>query len=347
MSAPVYTKVVILGTAWYHIAVGQTESLAYIVVNGKNGHVLAAHQADRLQQPASLTKKMTLRLLFEALRRKTISLRTRFKVPPQATVQIPSKLGLQAGQSISVKDLIHALVIKSANDAAYVVATGLCGQMETFVARMNQRAKQLGMLQTHFQNPAGTPDDRQYSTAKDMVRLAQSLYRDFPEYCHYFQLRGFHYNRRFYKSHNHLLGRVPGLDGIKTGYVAKAGFCISTSAVRYQVNGQPVRLFAVFLGGQTAHLRDQQAQLILEEQFQKLGATFLTPPCSEKKLSVILSEFRSSATKKVSRRQEKKMDRVDDPRSDRSSAVDLHSKSDPHDAILPKGWVRATRAELS
>jgi D-alanyl-D-alanine carboxypeptidase len=323
---------------------------SYIIVNGQTGQVLESDKSRRVQQPASLTKKMTLRLLFEALKRKEITLNTQFQVPRTATYQIPSKLNLQMGQRVSVETLIRGLVVHSANDAAYVIASGLCGgRVERFVAQMNQRANQLGMTQTHFQNPTGLPDDRQYSTARDMVLLAQSIYRDFPEYLHYFKLRTFQYNHHFYTNHNKLLGQVAGLDGIKTGYVTKAGFCISTSVLRYTKQGKPIRLFGVFLGGKTAQLRDQKARDLLESQFQKLGAIWAHSP--DKTLYKTPSISRCSlkrfiSTRSVSVRKPLKplrlARRLIAPQKSRSIQKDQMASQKPASQVtsLPEGWIR-------
>jgi D-alanyl-D-alanine carboxypeptidase len=174
-------------------------NFAYIVVEEKSGKVLASHRADELRPPASLTKKMTLYLIFEALRAGKISLQTKFSISRRATVQEPCKLGLREGQIINVKDIIYALVTRSANDAAIVIAEGLCGSVEKFVSLMNQKAKALGMSYTHFYNTSGLPsysssgmlDRSQVTTARDMMILAKALYRDFPKEYSYFKIKQF------------------------------------------------------------------------------------------------------------------------------------------------------------
>ena len=313
-------------------------SIAYIVVDGQTGRVLGSMNAKRPQQPASLTKKMTLLLLFEALKKGKITLQTRFPVSEFATQQIPCKLNLQVGEMIPVETLIRALVTHSANDVAVVIAEGVCGSIDAFVSRMNQRAKDLGMNQTHFKNPSGVPNNQQYSTARDMIMLAQALYRDFPEYCHYFKLKGFQYNNRFFKNHNGLLNRVEGLDGIKTGYVAKAGFCISTTAVRYTRNNQPIRLFGVFLGGKTASHRDKVAESILEAHFQKLGAFSSNTFHSE--LDQILpfsSSKKSSRQSKISKIKPNRPSPLPKPtKIIRTSFTTSPASSQKR---LPEGWV--------
>ena len=248
------------------------DRFSYIVVEGRTGKILDAHHANRPQQPASLTKKMTLRLLFEALKSKKITLSTKFFVSALAQKQMPSRLDLKKGEWVSVESLIKGLVTKSANDGCIVVAENLAGSVDKFVKLMNKRAHQLGMKHTVFHNPSGVPNNKQQSTAYDMVLLAQSLYRDFPQYFHYFKTKGFQFRNKHYKNHNKLLGKIDGLDGMKTGYVEKAGFCITTSTSRI-VKGKKVRLFVVVLGGKTAKSRDFKTIELIENNYAKIGYT--------------------------------------------------------------------------
>lgn len=245
---------------------------AAVVVDGATGKVLHAENAHERRHPASLAKKMTLYLVFEALKAGRINLNTHFKTSPLAERQIPCKLSLRRGDTISVESIIKGMVTKSANDASVVIAEGLAGNLGSFAQLMNKKAKQLGMKSTQFFNPSGVPDSRQITTAMDMAILAQALYRDFPEYCHYFKTKRFSYLGVSHNNHNHMLGKFPGLDGIKTGFVCASGFSISTSAVRYDANNNPRRLFAVVMGGENRHVRDRRAAQLLEANFRKIGA---------------------------------------------------------------------------
>lgn len=238
---------------------------AAMVVDGQTGKVLFAKNAHAKRHPASLTKKMTLYLLFEALTKGKIKLDSSFNVSQRATAQMPSKLGLKAGESIKVGDVIKALITKSANDMAVVAAEGLAGSVESFAALMNAKAKALGMTKTHFCNPSGVPDPKQVTTAHDMVVLGRALHRDFPQYYKFFRLKGFNYRGAHHRNHNHMLGAVDGLDGIKTGFINASGFNISTSTERHNR-----RVFAVVMGGQTRHQRDKHAKELIEVAFRKL-----------------------------------------------------------------------------
>ncbi len=246
---------------------------AAVVVDGATGKVLHAENAYERRHPASLAKKMTLYLVFEALKAGRINLNTHFKTSHLATRQIPCKLSLRKGDTISVESIIKGMVTKSANDASVVIAEGLAGNLPSFIQLMNKKAKQLGMNATQFFNPSGVPDSRQITTAMDMAILAQALYRDFPEYCHYFKTKRFSYLGVSHNNHNHMLGNFPGLDGIKTGFVCASGFNISTSAIRYDANNNPRRLFAVVMGGENRHVRDRRAAQLLETNFRKIGAS--------------------------------------------------------------------------
>ena len=254
-----------------------------IVIDGKTGNVLHSENADIPRHPASLAKKMTLYLIFEALREKKISLNTTYNVSPLATRAIPCKLGVSAGKTVTVDTIIKGLVTKSANDMAVVIAEGLSGSVSKFVDKMNAKARELGMKNTTFTNPSGVPDrgrsflkrgaQRQTTTARDMVILSQALYNNFPEHWKFFKIRTFNFLGNSFHNHNHLMKSFPGMDGIKTGWVNASGFNLSTSAIRYTQAGNPVRLFAVVLGGTTRHVRDRRMANLLETHFKKLGAT--------------------------------------------------------------------------
>ncbi|MES2253190.1 MAG: D-alanyl-D-alanine carboxypeptidase family protein [Pseudomonadota bacterium] len=264
-------------------AYGGRSAISAIVIDGQDGKVLHSENADAPRHPASLTKKMTLYLLFEALQNKKIQLNTTFNVSSHASQAIPCKLGVSAGKSVTVDTIIKGLVTKSANDMAVVAAEGLAGSLQKFVEKMNAKSRALGMKNTTFTNASGVPDrgrlfqkrgaQRQITTARDMAILSQALYNDFPEYWKFFQMRSFDFLGNTHHNHNHLMKSFPGMDGIKTGWVNASGFNLSTSAIRYTPAGNPVRLFAVVLGGTTRHARDRRMASLLETHFKKLGAT--------------------------------------------------------------------------
>jgi D-alanyl-D-alanine carboxypeptidase len=239
---------------------------ASIVIDAKTGKVLHAVNPDERAYPASLTKMMTLYLTFEALRSKTITLDQKLPVSRLAERRSPSKLGLRRGQRIGVGDAISALVTKSANDVATVVAEALGGTEVRFAQRMTAKARQLGMTRTTFRNASGLPNRGQVSTARDMAKLAVALQRDFPEYYQYFSLKTFEYGGQTYRNHNRLLARYRGTDGIKTGYVHESGFNIAASVER---NGH--RLICVVLGGKSAARRDRHAAKLLDNAFETLA----------------------------------------------------------------------------
>lgn len=239
---------------------------ASIIVDEKTGTVLHAANPDSRIQPASLTKMMTLYIVFEALRSKRMTLETELTVSKRAARRPSSRLGLKKGQTISVRDIIGALITKSANDAATVVAESLAGTETRFAQIMTARARQLGMTRTVFTNASGLPDRRQVSTARDMAKLAMALRRDFPEYFKFFSMKSFKYRGRNHRNHNRLLRQYEGTDGIKTGYVRASGYNIVVSIER---DGH--RLIAAVFGGRSAGRRDRHAKLLLRRTFKMLA----------------------------------------------------------------------------
>jgi D-alanyl-D-alanine carboxypeptidase len=252
---------------------GYQPKYSAIVMDADTGEILESEDPNGIRHPASLTKMMTLYLLFEELRKGRLSLSTRMSASAHASRQAPSKLGLSPGHTITVAEAIQSLVTKSANDAAVVVAEHLAGSEQAFARRMTQKARALGMHHTTFKNASGLPNPAQVTTAYDMAKLSQALYHDFPQYYRYFKLK--HYNHRgtIHRNHNHLLGKVSGVDGIKTGFIAASGFNLAASAVRYDAANIPHRLIAVVLGGPNRHWRDRQVANLLETNFQRLGIT--------------------------------------------------------------------------
>jgi D-alanyl-D-alanine carboxypeptidase len=239
---------------------------ASIVVDLETNQVLHARDADEERHPASLTKVMTLYLVFEALDSGKLKLSERMTVSNAAAKQQPSKLGLKAGSTIKVEDAIRALVTKSANDVAVVLAEKLAGTESKFVTKMNSKAKELGLGHTTFRNSSGLPDRRQVTTARDMAKLAEAMFYDHKDRYNYFSLPSFTWNKRRYENHNTLLKAVEGVDGIKTGYTNASGYNLMASAER---NGR--RVIAVMLGGTSGKSRDQHVSDLLEAAFLEIS----------------------------------------------------------------------------
>lgn len=239
-----------------------------IVVDADTGKVLFSRHADKRHYPASLTKMMTLYLVFDALESGRLALDQRVRVSRRAAGQTPSRLGLKPGRSISVEDAVLAMITKSANDAATVLAEAVGGTEVNFANRMTRTARRIGMKNTVFRNATGLPNRRQYSTARDMTVLARRLHGDFPQYYHYFSTRSFKWGKRTYRNHNKLLKTYKGVDGLKTGYIRASGFNIATSARR---GGK--RVIGVVLGGRTPAWRDRQMAYLLNVAFKRLEAS--------------------------------------------------------------------------
>jgi len=242
---------------------------AAFVMDARTNEVLLEDQADEVRFPASLTKMMTLYMLFEALERDDLSMNTRLTASRNATRQPASRLGLRCTRrrgcdSLTVEQAINALAIQSANDVATVVAERLGGTEARFAANMTARARELGMTETRFANASGLPDSRHRTTARDMAILAQALWRDFPEHYEVFQRTSFSWRGRAIRGHNRLLGTVDGVDGIKTGYTRASGFNLATMAER---NGQ--RVIVVVLGGETSAARDAQVAYLVEGAYEE------------------------------------------------------------------------------
>ncbi|MCS6986882.1 MAG: D-alanyl-D-alanine carboxypeptidase [Sphingomonadaceae bacterium] len=240
---------------------------AAFLADAETGEVLYARQADAPRFPASITKVMTLYVVFERLAAGQLRRDDRVVVSARAAGQPPSKLGLKAGDSLSLDEAIRALTVKSANDVAVAVAEHVAGSEEAFARLMTLKARQLGMVDTRFVNASGLPDPRQLTTARDLGRLAVAVWRDFPQYYGYFTLPHFAFRGQVMANHNHLLRTTPGVDGIKTGYTGAAGFTLAASAVR---DGR--RLIAVVLGGPSRVARDANVEALLSSGFAALAA---------------------------------------------------------------------------
>lgn len=240
---------------------------AAIVINGYTEEVLFSSNADARRYPASLTKIMTLYLLFDALERGDVKLDTKMRVSKRAAGQAPSKLGLKAGSTIIVEHAIKVLVVRSANDVAVVIAEHLGKTESQFAQIMTRKAKALGMNGTQFRNASGLPNRQQYSTARDMARLGFRLISDHPKYYPYFSTKSIRWGGKTYKTHNEVLKNFSGTDGIKTGYIRASGFNLVTSTKR---NGY--HLIGVVFGGRTTKTRDAHMRKILNEQFARINA---------------------------------------------------------------------------
>ena len=240
---------------------------AAVVIDALSGDVLYEESADARRFPASLTKMMTLYMLFDAIRGERLTLDDVLTASSSAAMQPASRLGLLLGDRLSVESAIYALVVWSANDVATVIAERLGGSEARFASLMTARARDLGLTSTRFANASGLPDPAHATTARDMAHLARAIWYDFPEFYRYFQTPAFTWDRVRVRNHNHLLRRVDGVDGIKTGYTRASGFNIAASAQR---DGR--RVIAVVMGGGTAAARDAQAAQLIDTAFNELAS---------------------------------------------------------------------------
>ena len=236
---------------------------ASFVINENTKRIYHNTNADTRNYPASLTKIMTLYMIFDALKSKKVSMNTKFKVSKRATRQPPSKLNLAAGSKITVKNAILALITKSANDVATVVAENLGKSERNFAKLMTKKAKKLGMNRTIFKNASGLPNRGQLSTARDMATLGMAIRKNHPNLFKLFKTKSFVYKGIKYTNHNNLLGSYSGTDGIKTGYTNASGFNLVASVER---NGQ--RIIGVVFGGKKARSRDKHMIKLLNKYFK-------------------------------------------------------------------------------
>ena len=233
-----------------------------IVIDAVSGEVLHQEHANRPLYPASLTKMMTLYMVFKALEDGSLTLNQRIGISRKAAGQAPSRLGLAPGSTIRVEDAIYALVTKSANDIATAVAEAIGGTEYQFAQQMTREARRLGMSNTTFQNASGLPHRRQVSTPLDMALLSQALIRSYPQYYHYFDTQRWSFNGRTYRNHNELMRSYDGMDGLKTGYIRASGYNLAASAVRGRL-----RLIAVVFGGRSSRTRNRAVAQLLDEAF--------------------------------------------------------------------------------
>lgn len=255
---------------------GYSPPYAAIVVDAKSGAVMHATNADAKRHPASLTKIMTLYLLFERLEAGKLKLDSPLKVSGYAEEQAPTKLGLEDGETIKVEDAIKGVITRSANDAAVVIAEALAGSEEEFAKLMTRKAKALGMTKTVYRNASGLPDDEQVTTARDQAILGRAIQERFPGHYKFFQTRSFAFRGQTISNHNRLLGRVEGVDGIKTGYTRASGFNLVTSVRRDNRH-----VVAVVLGGSSAASRDARMRQLLNANVAAASTKRTAPMIAE------------------------------------------------------------------
>ncbi|MCR6631198.1 MAG: D-alanyl-D-alanine carboxypeptidase [Magnetospirillum sp.] len=263
-----------------------------IVLDHDTGNVLYAVNPDRRSYPASLTKVMTLYLLFDAMEQGRLRLDSTLPVSAHASAQAPSKLGLMPGDRISVEDAVLALVTKSANDVAVVIAESLGGSEPEFAEMMTRKAHQIGMVNTTYRNASGLPNLGQISTPRDQATLARALIRSHGDYYHYFSTRQFRWRGQPITTHNRLMLRYPGADGIKTGYINASGFNLVASAKR---DGR--RLIGVVFGGDTAAWRDNNMAQILDKGFTRAGNPDIRTAAVEEEDSADLDKLIAAVNK--------------------------------------------------
>jgi D-alanyl-D-alanine carboxypeptidase len=252
-----------------------------IVVEANSGNIVSAVNPDELRHPASLTKMMTLYMVFEALRDRRVGLNQLVPVSPHASAMSPTKLGLLPGTRISVEEAILGLVTKSANDAAAALGEMLAGDETRFAQMMTLRARALGMTRTVFRNASGLPDFEQVSTARDLALLGRRLVQDFPVEYRYFSVQQFRWHGRVFFNHDQLLERYPGTDGIKTGYVEASGYNLVTSTLRGNM-----RLVAVVMGASRAAERDLHMIGLLDQAYEKLDVP-VAPRIAQRSLPIV------------------------------------------------------------
>ena len=250
---------------------------AAILADAGTGKVLYQKNEERQIPPASLTKVMTMYLVFEALAKKQVSLKDRVVVGPEIRQAWGSRMHLQEGDLVSLDELMKGMAVASGNDACLVTAKHLAGSVPAFMAKMNQKARELGMSHTTFKNPNGLPARGQVTTASDYLILANSYLKHFPQSLQYHSMKTFTYNNINHRNCNKLLGKMPGVDGLKTGYVAASGFNIVSTVKRGDK-----RLIAVVLGAASPVQRTQETQKLLERGLSMVGAKQMASAASSR-----------------------------------------------------------------
>src|SRR5579872_2137633 len=261
---------------WTYRAPAYSPPFAAMVVDENTGRTLYAANENELRHPASITKVMTLYLLFEQLEKGRMTLDTPIAVSEHAASQAPSKLGLSPGDSLSTEEAIKAVVTRSANDIAVAIAEKIGGDEQNFAEMMTRKAHALGMSRTVYVNASGLPDDRQVTTARDLTILGRAIEERFPRYFRYFSTHSFEFAGQTIGNHNHLLGRIDGVDGIKTGYTNASGFNLMTSMHR---DGRS--LVAVVMGGRSAGARDAFMEQLLYQHYAQASVARTAPMIAE------------------------------------------------------------------
>jgi D-alanyl-D-alanine carboxypeptidase len=266
------TAATIVAAAIATLGVSRASAEALLLIEADSGKVLYAENATYPWYPASLTKLMTLYVTLHAVKDGRFTLDSLLNVSQFASAQKPAKMGLKPGQQVTVDNALKMLMVRSANDIAVVLAEGVGGSVERFSDHMNYAAKQLGMTQSSFVNPNGMPAEDQISSARDLAILARALIREFPEYDMYWHIPAIRYGNKTTQNYNKLIGRYPGADGMKTGFICASGFNLVASATR---KGR--RLIAVVLGSSSGGARTAKAAQMLERGFNGAGLAWLAP----------------------------------------------------------------------
>jgi D-alanyl-D-alanine carboxypeptidase len=299
-----------------------------IIVDGNSGATLSANNPDASRHPASLTKIMTLYLLFERLDAGTINLDSEMRVSERASEQAPTKLGLRPGQTIRVEDAIKGLVTRSANDAAVVIAETIAGDETEFAKLMTRKARSLGMTRTIYRNASGLPNDDQVTTARDQSTLGRAIQDRFPRYYRYFSTTAFNYHGQSIRNHNHLLGNVEGVDGIKTGYTRSSGFNLVTSMRRGNRH-----LIGVVMGGRSSGSRDATMRNLLAENLEKAAA--------KRTVAAITERNPSDASADVAQAEAELA-----PGADEQKAVEVSASARSVAAIPPRSPMPVTKSSI-
>ncbi len=278
--------VVVAGVVPARVTWAQIGSDQYsaFVMDASTGTVLTQDNADTARFPASLTKLMTIYLVFEAIRDHRLTLTEPVPVSAQAAAKEPTKLGLLPGTYITVEQAVLGLVTKSANDAAAALGEMLGGDEDRFAQVMTQRARALGMTRTTFRNASGLPDNEQVTTARDMATLAKHLIDDFPMYYWYFSVPSFRFQGRTVLNHQRMLQTYPGADGLKTGYIVSSGYNVVTSAVHGNV-----RLIGVVMGAFSGGERDQHMASLLDQGFGRSGAPVMARAVAPNRMAALIA----------------------------------------------------------
>ncbi|MBX9649553.1 MAG: D-alanyl-D-alanine carboxypeptidase [Xanthobacteraceae bacterium] len=265
-------KWILVAAAVAVIAPRAASAEALLVVEADTGKVLQADNATMPWYPASVTKMMTAYVTLKAVKEGRMTLEQLVTVSPVAASQSPSKMGFRPGTQVTLENALAMMMVKSANDMAVVLAESVGGSIDGFSALMNQNAQRLGMTQTSYVNPNGLPADGQITSARDLAILARAIIRDLPEYEYFYHIPSIRFGRRVTNNFNHLIGRYPGADGFKTGFICASGYNLVGSATR---NGK--RLIAVVLGSTSGHQRAVRAAQLLERGFASNGLGWLRP----------------------------------------------------------------------